>query len=272
MAKSSIVGELINFRRLVYGPANEMGVVALFAKVAEELGFIIEEIRAEFPDCIARRQVDKGWERVAIEFEFKSSNFRRHGHDPQACNLIVCCEHDWETCPVPVLALKPYIAEANANVSQPLERVRIAEPLEIRTTTVSPGGLKNGCINIKPLDGFSPEERLGGNTEPAAHHLIAELERVGRVTTDISGRHKTFRKTTREVKEFFRSHRLQGGDKMEIIGLKKYEYRIRPRARSQRSEVRPLFISQRAGLVRSSAFRRLRATGCFRLEAERRAA
>ena len=56
MAKSSIVGELINFRGLVYGPVNEMGVVALFAKVGEELGFIIEEIRAEFPDCIARRQ------------------------------------------------------------------------------------------------------------------------------------------------------------------------------------------------------------------------
>jgi len=55
----------------VYGPANEMGVVALFAKVGEELGFIIEEIRAEFPDCIARRKVDKGWERVMIEFEFK---------------------------------------------------------------------------------------------------------------------------------------------------------------------------------------------------------
>jgi len=125
MAKRSIVGELINFRGLVYGPVNEMGVVALFAKVCEELGFIIEEIRAEFPDCIARRQVDKGWERVAIEFEFVSSNFQRHGHDPEACDLIVCYEHDWETCPVPVLALKPYIAEAKANVSGPLQPSRV---------------------------------------------------------------------------------------------------------------------------------------------------
>ena len=38
MAKRSIVGELINFRGLVYGPVNEMGVVALFTKVGEELG------------------------------------------------------------------------------------------------------------------------------------------------------------------------------------------------------------------------------------------
>ena len=77
-----------------HGPVQDVNwePVALFAKVGEELGFIIEEIRAEFPDCIARRQVDKGWERVAIEFEFKSSNFQRHGHDPEGCDLIVCYE------------------------------------------------------------------------------------------------------------------------------------------------------------------------------------
>jgi len=32
MAKRSIVGDLLNFRGFVYGPVNEMGVVALFAK------------------------------------------------------------------------------------------------------------------------------------------------------------------------------------------------------------------------------------------------
>ncbi|HUT09715.1 MAG TPA: hypothetical protein VMY42_04405 [Thermoguttaceae bacterium] len=228
MAKPSIVGDIINFRGLVYGPVNEMGVVALFAKVCEELGFIIEEIRAEFPDCVARRQVDKGWERLAIEFEFKSSNFQRHGHDPDACDLIVCYEHDWETCPLPVLALKPYIAEAKANVSGPLQRVRTAEPLEIRRTAVTAGGLKNGYINIKPLDDFWPEECIGGNTDRAAHHLIVEFEGIGRVTTDISGRHKTFRTAHAEVKELFRSHGLRPGDKIEIIRLGKYEYKVRP--------------------------------------------
>jgi hypothetical protein len=94
MAKSSIVGDVINFRGFVYGPVNEMGVVAIFAKISEEIGFIIEEIRAAFPDCVARRQVAKGWERVGIELEFKSSNFKLHGHDPEACDLIVCWEHD----------------------------------------------------------------------------------------------------------------------------------------------------------------------------------
>jgi hypothetical protein len=107
MAKPSIVGDIINFRGLVYGPVNEMGVVALFAKVCEELGFIIEDIRA-------------------------------------------------------------------------------------------------------------------------AHHLIVEFEGIGRVTTDISGRHKTFRTAHAEVKELFRSRGLRPGDKIEIVRLGKYEYKVRP--------------------------------------------
>ena len=89
MAKRSIVGDLINFRGFVYGPVNEMGVVALFAKLSEELGFIIEEVRAEFPDCIARRQVDKGWERVAIEFEFNLMDFFQRSLQIQRVKFIM---------------------------------------------------------------------------------------------------------------------------------------------------------------------------------------
>lgn len=228
MARRSIVGDLINFRGFVYGPVNEMGVVALFAKLSEEIGFIIEEVRAEFPDCIARRQVDKGWERVAIEFEFKSSNFRHHGHDPDACDLVVCWEHDWDSCPVPVLALKPYLADAQANVSGPLQGVRVAEPVEIRTTTLTEGGIRNGYVNIRPLDDFWPEECIGGNTDRAVKHMIVDFQGVGRVTTDISGRHKTFRTSHREVKEFIRRHGLKAGDAVDILRVARYEYRVRP--------------------------------------------
>ncbi len=87
MTQRSIVGDAINFRGMVYGPVNEFGVVALFAKVCEEMGFIIEEIRAEYPDCVARQQIKRGWERIAIEFEYRSSNFVRHGHDLRLRNL-----------------------------------------------------------------------------------------------------------------------------------------------------------------------------------------
>jgi hypothetical protein len=51
----SIVGDLINFRGLVYAPLNENGVVFLFGKVAEDLNMYVEEIKPGFPDCIDGR-------------------------------------------------------------------------------------------------------------------------------------------------------------------------------------------------------------------------
>jgi hypothetical protein len=109
MPENSIVGDLINFRGLVYAPLNENGVVFLFGKIMEDLNMYIEEIKPGFPDCIARRFVGKGWERVAIEFEFASSNFKAHKHDPKQCDVIVCWEHDWSDCPLEVIELKSEI-------------------------------------------------------------------------------------------------------------------------------------------------------------------
>jgi hypothetical protein len=102
----SIVGDLINFRGLVYSPINENGVVFLFGRVIDDLHMYIEEIKPGFPDCVARRFTGKGWERVAIEFEFNSSSFKNHGHNPDDCDIIVCWEHDWKDCPLEVIELK----------------------------------------------------------------------------------------------------------------------------------------------------------------------
>jgi hypothetical protein len=226
--KRSIVGDAINFRGMVYGPVNEMGVVALFATVCEEMGFIIEEIRAEFPDCIARRQVKKGWERLAIEFEYRSRNFERHRHDSNLCDLIVCWEHDWKAAPISVLALKRYIAQRRPALIPLTEERALTAPRVTRQTVLTPGGIKNGYINIKPLDDFWLEECRGGNVDRAMQHLIIEFEGVRRVTTDISGRHKTLRCAHQEVKRFVAAHRLRPGDAIEIVRLGKYEYRVRP--------------------------------------------
>ena len=92
---SSFVGDLVNFRGLVYAPINETGVVLLFGKVAADLNMYVEEIKTGFPDCIARRFTGKGWERLAVEFEFRSSHFKLHGHPTDGCDMIVCWEHDW---------------------------------------------------------------------------------------------------------------------------------------------------------------------------------
>lgn len=122
LKESSIVGDLINFRGLVYSPINENGVIFLFGKVAEDLNMYVEEIKAGFPDCIARRFTGKGWERVAIEFEFNSKNFLLHGHDHNKCDIIVCWEHDWSDCPIEVIELKERIKEfVNAPVKRPNE-------------------------------------------------------------------------------------------------------------------------------------------------------
>jgi len=93
-------GNPIDFRGLRHEPVNEEGVVFLFGMVARELGYLVEAMQAGYPDCEAKRQVDAGkWQRVRIEFEYESRNFRDHGHSPDGCDIIVCWRHNWTECP-----------------------------------------------------------------------------------------------------------------------------------------------------------------------------
>lgn len=118
-SERSLVGDLINFRGLVYSPLNENGVVFLFGKVAGDLNMYVEEIKPGFPDCIARRFTGKGWERLRVEFEYRSRNFKSHAHDPSACDMVVCWEHDWADCPLEVIELKDRIKEME---NRPIKR------------------------------------------------------------------------------------------------------------------------------------------------------
>lgn len=100
------LGEMIAFRAMAHAPVNEQGVVLLFGMVAAELGYIVETVRIAFPDCLAKRQVNGGrWQRVRVEFEYRSRSFRDHGHDAAGCDVIVCWRHDWPDCPLEVLEL-----------------------------------------------------------------------------------------------------------------------------------------------------------------------
>lgn len=79
-----------------YAPENEQGVVFLFADlVRRRWGMRVESIQAGYPDCVACRR----GKRVRIEFEYKSSNFRLHGHDPKKCDLLICWIDDWAGAP-----------------------------------------------------------------------------------------------------------------------------------------------------------------------------
>ena len=86
------VGNAMNFRGFVYEPINEQGVVYLFGLVAEDLNMRVESIQQGYPDCTALRYRGRGrWERISIEFEFRSSHF---DHDVNGCHIIVCWEDD----------------------------------------------------------------------------------------------------------------------------------------------------------------------------------
>jgi len=100
---------------MTYEPVSEMGVLALFAMLAEELGIVFECVGAGFPDIIAKRRDPKTGRHtpILIEAEFKSSNFVRHGHSPDGCNMVVCWLDDWAERPpgIEVLCLKRYLRE-----------------------------------------------------------------------------------------------------------------------------------------------------------------
>jgi hypothetical protein len=93
-------GNPTNFHALRHEPVNEHGVVLLFGMLAEELGFLVEAVQKGFPDCEAKRQIGpERWQRVNIEFEFESRNFRVHRHPLRGCDIIVCWRHNWDDCP-----------------------------------------------------------------------------------------------------------------------------------------------------------------------------
>ena len=75
----------------------------MFALVARDLGFTAEAVGTAFPDCEAKRRIDKKgerWQRVRIEFEYLSSHFKAHRHSIEGCDVIVCWKHDWPSCHV----------------------------------------------------------------------------------------------------------------------------------------------------------------------------
>ena len=84
------IGSFLDFRGMGHEPTNEQGVVALFSMIVRDLGMYIENIGKGYPDCVVCKSNGSTWERLMVEFEFASDNFRVHGHDPSRCDLIVC--------------------------------------------------------------------------------------------------------------------------------------------------------------------------------------
>lgn len=120
--KNKIYAEMVEgFKRAKattnFSPRNELGVILLFGKYCDYLGFEVLDIHAISPDCDAR----KGHKNIKIEFEFKASNFIVHGHNPKKCDLVVCWEKD-VNLPIEVLELKSALAHFITHKKQPLQK------------------------------------------------------------------------------------------------------------------------------------------------------
>ena len=114
-----IYGTPLMHEVMSYAPTNEMGVMILFAAEAKRLGFKILRLQPGCPDCEAMWEVAPGkWQRIRIEFEFESRNFLAHGHKLDECDMIVCWEHNWQHCPLPVLELKTVVGEQRSAISE----------------------------------------------------------------------------------------------------------------------------------------------------------
>ncbi len=101
-----VYGPPLLWPELAHEPTNELGVVFVFGMMARRLGFVVHRLQAGFPDCIAMREVAPGvWQRVRIEFEFESRNFKKHKHRRDKCDVIVCWKHNWKDCPLDVVEL-----------------------------------------------------------------------------------------------------------------------------------------------------------------------
>lgn len=82
----------------------ENGVVFAFGRIYDELDFAFDKIefKGDSPDAIAT----KNGKKIRIEFEVHSSDFRKHGHDVNSCDLIICWRHDWSECPSSIEVLE----------------------------------------------------------------------------------------------------------------------------------------------------------------------
>jgi len=113
--EEEVIGEPMQLGVMNYAPTNELGVVAVFVTYRKELGFpILEVIRPQFPDAIVLLKLGNKYIKKYVEFEFKSSSFKKHLPElteKKKCHYVVCWEHDWKNCPVSVIELRTKIRE-----------------------------------------------------------------------------------------------------------------------------------------------------------------
>ena len=81
-------------------PSTEVDVRERFRIINEFFGFFDILISQEdFPDYVL---LSADRHRLRVEVELRSANFRCHGHDEKACDMILCWIHNWPDAPISV--------------------------------------------------------------------------------------------------------------------------------------------------------------------------
>lgn len=94
---------------LQYIPQNEFETIILFSFLAAKLGYLIETVRAEFPDAV----LIKDGQKINCEFEYLSSNYLQHGHPQDGSCICICWRKDVEIKNTEVFSLEEYLRENN---------------------------------------------------------------------------------------------------------------------------------------------------------------
>ena len=73
--------------RLWFPVEHEDAVKHAFAILCEKLGYRIREVRKDFPDYLLE---DSDGRLIGAEVEYLASDFIRHKHPIEGCDLIIC--------------------------------------------------------------------------------------------------------------------------------------------------------------------------------------
>jgi hypothetical protein len=84
--EKSFVGDPIQWSGLVYSPLNNAGLLFALGTVAGSLGLLFEEFSDDFKTAVCRRNTPSGWERLKVEFVYRSSEY----FPDDEIDLLIC--------------------------------------------------------------------------------------------------------------------------------------------------------------------------------------
>jgi hypothetical protein len=85
-----LVGEVINFRGVLYAPVYRYEVYPLFMTVAADLSMVVEPVRPPFRRGRMQRPSGEAWEQLRVVFAVHSRDLQPHMVIPTSMDLVIC--------------------------------------------------------------------------------------------------------------------------------------------------------------------------------------